>query len=72
MKVKCSFIYETKKVENYKQAKAFDPKKRSRKQFENDFAKYLQEQVLNSFFEDNSISDVKAKIIERKDGANEG
>lgn len=69
MKIKCTFIYETNKVENYKQAKEFDPKKRSRKQFETDFVTYLTEQVLNTFFEDNSISEVKAKIIERKDEA---
>lgn len=66
MKIKCSFIYETKNYETFGDLKAEDSKI-SRSKIERNFANEI-ERILNVHMDESDIiSEVKAKIIERKD-----
>ena len=65
MKIKFSFVYEPKDFDSFNEAKDVI-KKKSRKQFENDFIDEMKN-ILNIYFENNTLSEMKAKIIERKD-----
>lgn len=68
MKIKCTFIYETDEYDTFNDAKKDDKRIKSRKQIEGFFAKTVG-RILKLFFnnEVDSITDIKAKIIERKD-----
>jgi hypothetical protein len=66
MKIKCSFIYETKNYETFGNLKAENPKI-SRGKIERKFVDEI-EHILNVHMDESDvISEVKAKIIERKD-----
>ena len=65
MKIKFSFVYEPKDFKTFEEAKQ-KIKKKSKKQFEQDFIEEM-EHLLNIYFEDDTLSELKAKIIERKE-----
>ena len=69
MKIKCTFIYETKEHDTFADAKTADPTRvKSRKQTERNFVDRMT-QILHIYMDDDvdSVSEIKAKIIERKD-----
>jgi hypothetical protein len=68
MKIKCSFIYETKEYDTFSDFKSEQPKA-SRKKIESNMVREL-EHFLKMYFVEadvDSVSEFKAKIIERKD-----
>jgi hypothetical protein len=66
MKIKCSFIYETSEYDSFADLKMEEPKI-SRKAIERNFIKEI-EYMLNLYMEEtDSVGEIKAKIIERKD-----
>lgn len=66
MKIKCSFIYEAKDCETFSDLKS-ENSKISRGKIERNFVKEI-EHILNVHMDESDvISEVKAKIIERKD-----
>jgi hypothetical protein len=68
MKIKCSFIYETKEYDSFSDFKSEEPKT-SRKRIEANMVREL-EHFLKMYFVEadvDSVDEIKAKIIERKD-----
>jgi hypothetical protein len=62
LKFKYTFTYETPEYSTYEEMKAALPKLKSKKQLEAYLTTELQ-QKLNSYFEENSVKELKVKII---------
>jgi hypothetical protein len=63
MKIKYTFTYETPEYSTFEEMKAALPKLKSKRQLETYLTTEIQ-QELNSYFEENSIKDLKVRIIE--------
>jgi hypothetical protein len=63
MKFKYTFTYEAPEYSTFEEMKAALSKLKSKKQLETYLTTELQ-QELNSYFEENSVKDLKVKVIE--------